>query len=860
MKILILKKERIITTTLPNTIYGDFQIVDIDENGNQIDLITIKEKDGKWLLTNTADTAIIVNNTPVGSINLTDYFSCEILYRKSDYKYILYCLPTYDKTTLYNVQDASIMIGTNNSDIYYRNNYLNNFSVRIYYDNAWFIEVLTDTYLVYLNNKSVKKERLYNGDVIFILGLRIVVLGNYMIINNPFNTVSINNNKLKPIGLSTVSPKSEIDEELDIYSEEDYFFRTPRFKRNIVSDKIHIDSPPENQDPEGMPFFLTLASSMTMAASSSMTLYTTISRVGQNGVTFKDIAPTLIITFITLFASFVVPLISRIWQKNHNKKKEKLRQEKYTNYVNERAKDITDKMEEQKFILLENNLSNDKCFEILINKQTNMWERKLSHDDFLNIRIGIGNIDADIEVEYEKERFTLVDDNLKNLLFQVGGDEKKLENVPVTVNLTEKYIMAITSDIKLGYQFLDTMVLQMISYHSFEDLKIVVLTSEENQGYFEYLKLTPFVWNNEKTFRFFGTCKEEINQISLYLMEVYMSRRYRDKERTNVVDNPDFRNYMPYFVIITDDYKNMRNVEILTRILHDNANYGFSLITIDRSLRRLPDSAKVFIDVNENNSLMLEPDLTKGTKQEFKADLNTLNMKLLTTKVANVPIEFQEGRFSLPATYTFLEMYNVGRVEQLNVINRWRDSNPINSLQAPVGISETGDLLSLDVHEKVHGPHGLIAGMTGSGKSEFIITYILSMAVNYHPDEVSFVLIDYKGGGLAGAFENKDTGVKLPHLAGTITNLDQSEITRALSSLNSELRRRQKIFNAARDKLNESTIDIYKYQKLYRNGQVDEPMSHLIIISDEFAELKMQQPEFRSSPNSSNPKTKWSCK
>ena len=90
MKILILKKERIITTTLPNTIYGDFQVVDIDENGNQIDLITIKEKNGKWLLTNTNDTAIIVNNTPVLSINLTDYFSCEILYRKSDYKYILY--------------------------------------------------------------------------------------------------------------------------------------------------------------------------------------------------------------------------------------------------------------------------------------------------------------------------------------------------------------------------------------------------------------------------------------------------------------------------------------------------------------------------------------------------------------------------------------------------------------------------------------------------------------------------------------------------------------------------------------------------------------------------------------------------
>ena len=134
--------------------------------------------------------------------------------------------------------------------------------------------------------------------------------------------------------------------------------------------------------------------------------------------------------------------------------------------------------------------------------------------------------------------------------------------------------------------------------------------------------------------------------------------------------------------------------------------------------------------------------------------------------------------------------------------------------------------------------------MTGSGKSEFIINYIMSMALNYHPYEVSFVLIDYKGGGLTGAFENREIGMKLPHLAGTITNLDTNEMNRSLASIQSELRKRQRMFNEARDKLNESTIDIYKYQKLYRNGLIKEPVPHLFIICDEFAELKQQQPEF----------------
>ena len=843
MKILILKKERIITTSLPNNIYGDFQIVDSDENGNQVDLITIKEQNGKWLLTNTPDTAIIVNNTPVGSIYLTDYFSCEILYRKSDYKYILYCLPTYDVTTLYNVVDANITIGNSNADITYTNAFLNSYSLKIYYDNAWYIEVLTDTYLVYKNNKSIKKERLFNGDVIFILGLRIVVLGNYMIINNPYNTVRINSNKLKAIRLGATSSKSEIEEELEIYDEEDYFFRTPRFKRSIVTEKFKIDSPPENQDPEGMPFFLTLASSMTMAATSSMSLYTAVSRLNE-GASFKEILPTLIITLITLIASFVVPLISRIWQKKSNKKKEALRQQKYTNYVEERKKEIDDKMEEQKFILVENNLSNKQCFDIIMNRENNLWERKIEHDDFLNLRIGVGNIKASVEIDYEKERFTLVDDNLKKLLQDVAGSDKKLDDVPVSISLTEKNIVAITAELKLGYQFLETLILQMMAFHSYEELKIVILTSEENESYFEYLKLTPFVWNDYRTFRFFGVNKEEINQISVYLIDEFNKRCFKDNEHSYSNDEANYKNQLPYYVIITDDYKSIRNTEIFKKILETEINVGFTLITMDRTLRRLPDDAKAFINITNDISLMLEPDLTKGNKQEFRADFNTLNMNLLTSKVANVPIEFQNGRFNLPTTYTFLEMYNVGRVEQLNILARWKESNPINSLAAPVGICDNGELLYLDVHEKVHGPHGLIAGMTGSGKSEFIITYILSMAVNYRPEEVSFVLIDYKGGGLAGAFQNKDTGMKLPHVAGIITNLDKTEITRALSSLNSELRRRQKIFNEAREKLNESTIDIYKYQKLYRNKQVDEPMSHLIIISDEFAELKMQQPEF----------------
>ena len=212
--------------------------------------------------------------------------------------------------------------------------------------------------------------------------------------------------------------------------------------------------------------------------------------------------------------------------------------------------------------------------------------------------------------------------------------------------------------------------------------------------------------------------------------------------------------------------------------------------------------------------------------------------------LANIPIHVEKAKYELPKSISFLSMFNVGRIEALNSLDRWKNNNPVNSLAVPVGIDQNGDLFMMDAHEKAYGPHGLVAGTTGSGKSEWIITYILSLAVNFNPYEVQFVLIDYKGGGLAGSFENKELGIKLPHVVATITNLDKSEIRRSIASIEAELKRRQRLFNEAREKLKDSSMNIYKYQDYFRKGLLDEPMSHLYIISDEFAELKAQEPDF----------------
>ena len=100
---------------------------------------------------------------------------------------------------------------------------------------------------------------------------------------------------------------------------------------------------------------------------------------------------------------------------------------------------------------------------------------------------------------------------------------------------------------------------------------------------------------------------------------------------------------------------------------------------------------------------------------------------------------------------SMFKMLNILSVEDLDLKARWSASKVTKSMAAPVGVSKTG-IVMLDLHDKAHGPHGLVAGTTGSGKSEILQTYILSMATLYHPYEAAFVIIDFKGGGMVNQF------------------------------------------------------------------------------------------------------------
>lgn len=150
--------------------------------------------------------------------------------------------------------------------------------------------------------------------------------------------------------------------------------------------------------------------------------------------------------------------------------------------------------------------------------------------------------------------------------------------------------------------------------------------------------------------------------------------------------------------------------------------------------------------------------------------------------------------------------------------------------------SESG-LITLDISEKGEGPHGVVSGATGYGKSELILSLVLGLALNHSPSKLNILVVDFKGSALASSLK------KLPHFVGSIDNLTLLDLKRFIGALKHQLTSRQHDFLTLSQKIDKPINDLDQYRKL--SLRYDYPMyAHLLVIIDEFAEVKKQVPEF----------------
>lgn len=431
--------------------------------------------------------------------------------------------------------------------------------------------------------------------------------------------------------------------------------------------------------------------------------------------------------------------------------------------------------------------------------------RDFGSEDFLKITVGKGNEDFRKYIQFNgacsSEIRALADD------LSVVGD------VPQILDLKNEKTLKISGKTETVSEFITACAVKISAFHDCREVRIMLFSTGEYRNCHEVFRWLPHAYSEDRAFRY-TSCEKTSYPHLLSLIDSIL--RSRSEKRKNGFTEE----FLPHLVVFCTNEKIFRDDPVM-RYCGNSENLGVTFIYAENS-----DSEVLSIKGSKTNFRMNngESDLIKHK--------NALSYARLRAGIS----DSEKYTAPVPEKLTFLEMYGAVETESISPVYRYPDMKASEGIRACIGFGEDNIPFCLDLHESKHGPHGLIAGTTGSGKSEFIMTMILSLALNYSPDEISFVLIDYKGGGMSGVFED------LPHTAGVLTNLsdDINQVGRVLISLRSEIKRRQTVFR------NYGVSHADSYMELYRAGRTDEPMPHIIIICDEFAELKRENPEFIS--------------
>ena len=797
---------------LPKEPEGFFRFSDRPEHG----FLTITAQNGHWVA--TCKSPAFFKDVPVADSFETVLRDAALLRISHDEKrYNLIAAKVTRQRSIYRnyhmQPELDIRIGNEpGNDIYYNGPYVSRIhAVLSRHNGTWSIQSKNEVYGIYVNGERKESCALKIGDVVYIIGLTIIIGSSFLSINSGLGETVVNPSLLQETPFVKRGLSYHQNEEPT--RDEDVFFnRAPRKRRECEQKVITVEGPPMSMSKQQLPLMLRMGGSMVMGGTAAL--------AGN---------------FMTLITSVMFPFLSSKYTDAQRKEYEQLRNTKYSEYLNKKQQEIMDAAKAQH---REQNAKYPPVDQVAhMVTSEHLWERRPTDSDFLQLRLGKGTCPLMAQLDYPARRFELESDALEEKMYQLVETPHKVADVPIILPLTESYICGFHGNRECLLPMIRSLVTQLAVHHSYDEVKLVFLLPQSDLEQLDSIRYLPHVWDNLRSTRFLAT-----NEAEAYTVGEYIKGQLSDEEN-NQQELHAILKKRPYYVVFALDKKLLDGHEVFKQVFQKDKNSGVSILA---AYEGLPKECQKIIDLSGvHTNICTTMGIDGGEDESFSAEEITPEQFHRTMwQLANTSLRQVEKALAMPKMVTFLEMFKVGRIEQLNSLRRWRENNPIKSLEAPVGVGEDGSLFMLDLHEKRQGPHGLVAGMTGSGKSEFLVTYILSMAVNYHPDEVSFLLIDYKGGGLADAFDNPKTGIRLPHLAGTITNLDGTSIQRSLMSIESELVRRQKVFSEVNKDFDEGSMNIYTYQKLYRAGKVSEPMPHLFVISDEFAELKQQQPEF----------------
>lgn len=592
-----------------------------------------------------------------------------------------------------------------------------------------------------------------------------------------------------------------------------HFTRSPRFIMRVPTEKVEIGKPPAAAKMSKGSLVQLIVPPLLMLC---ITIFMAI--IMKRGV-------FVIVSIVSTLMTIVMSIVRYLHDRKDYRKKTQIREDMYQEYLLKKRKELY-KMQQEEVQALRYNFPTVQEIEKMISGYSSrIYEKNAEDDDFLTLSLGKRKEKVSFPIGYGYDELTMEKDELEEKAKAVSERFAYIDDKPVVVDLKMAHLGMIGEKDRVQEQ-LKLIVAQLTFQQSYHDLQIIVIHNKEYNREFAWMDWYPHL--KIQALNMSGNINSERmrDQVLGSLLQILKDRQLK------VEESKKQSKFLPHFLFIIDEPKLIMDHSIMEYLSKDGRELGFSIIYTSHLRGNLPEYIGTIVDLKDSEEGVLLLNEHEVVNHEFQLNhVGDCNLEWMARNLSTL-IHDQGITSNIPESITFFDMYGVKKPEDFHVAERWRKNQSHKSLAVPLGVRAESDIVYLNLHEKAHGPHGLVAGTTGSGKSEIIQSYILSLAVNFHPYEVGFLLIDYKGGGMAGLFR------KLPHLLGTITNLDGSESQRAMASIKSELARRQRIFSQ------NNVNHINAYNKLFKSGEVKEPIPHLFLISDEFAELKKEQPEF----------------
>ena len=598
------------------------------------------------------------------------------------------------------------------------------------------------------------------------------------------------------------------------------FIRSTRIRYQLPKEAIEIQQPSPRPSLTKKSLLMSLIPALVMLA---MTIV--LRGIIGGGGTY------VIYSAVSMGMGAVLSVITYFQDKKANQKDLQTREEDYRTYI------------AQKEDLIIRSRSNELRIRRLIQEPLEysldevehfgkrLFEKAPDDPDFLLLYLGDGTVPSANPVQTSQQEFVDPSDPISMLPEQLAERYRTIENAPVYADLNASGAIGITGGRENLGKMLRVLTLDLAIRHFYKDVKLVFLLNPSYVQEFAWVRWLQNVYNEAMDIRNIGCDEESIGILLEFLYsvlsgrEAFMEDGEEKKEQAVLVPH--------YVVVVTDPA--MIGVYPVSRYFGRSAKYGVTFLFLDEHEENIPRGCDAMIRLYGGNcGEILQASDGDGTQRFCRPEVSEKEAEAAARRLGAIRVDEVSLEAGLTANITMFELLGILSAEDLDLKKRWGESRVYQSMAVPIGVRGRGEQVSLNLSDKAdaHGPHGLVAGTTGSGKSEILQTYILSAAVSFHPYDISFVIIDFKGGGMANQF------AALPHLIGTITNIDGREIDRSLLSIKAELVKRQEMFSRA------GVNHINDYIRMYKQGNGMQPIPHLVIIVDEFAELKAEYPDF----------------